>query len=82
MAYAFDTLGYAKRIEAAGVDRDKAEAHVEAVRDFVMVELVTKSDMRDALERQALQLTVRLGGVMAGLMAAAVVVLGFIIPMH
>ena len=41
MAYAFDTLGYAKRFRSAGVSQEQAEAHAEAARDFVMAELVT-----------------------------------------
>src|SRR5690349_15472016 len=45
MTYAFDTLGYAKRLRDAGVTSDQAEAHAEAARDFIMAELVTKSDL-------------------------------------
>ena len=45
MTYAFDTLGYAKRLRDAGVTSDQAAAHAEAARDFVMTELVTKSDL-------------------------------------
>jgi hypothetical protein len=51
MAFAFDTLGYARHIENAGVGRPQAEAHAEAVRNFVMVELVTKSDLILATDR-------------------------------
>ena len=45
MTYAFDTLGYARRLRDAGVTSDQAEAHAEAARDFIMAELVTKSDL-------------------------------------
>ena len=45
MAYAFDTLGYAKRLRDAAVTAEQAEAHAEAARDFIMAELVTKSDL-------------------------------------
>ena len=45
MAYAFDTLGYAKRLRDAGVRPEEAEAHAEAARDFIMTELVTKQDL-------------------------------------
>ena len=45
MAYAFDTLGYAKRLRDAGVSQGQAEAHAEAAREFVMSELVTKTDL-------------------------------------
>ena len=46
MAYAFDTLGYAKRLRSAGVQNEQAEAHAEAAREFIMVELVTKLDLQ------------------------------------
>ena len=45
MAYTFDSLGYAKRLRDGGVPRDQAEAHAEAARDFIMVELATKADL-------------------------------------
>ncbi|MDQ2081779.1 hypothetical protein RA307_16465 [Xanthobacteraceae bacterium Astr-EGSB] len=70
MAYAFDTLGYSKRLRDGGVPQ--AEAHAEAARDFVMVELVTKTDLQGAvtlvqsqIETQTLRLTVRLGAMLA-----------------
>jgi hypothetical protein len=33
MAFAFDSLGYAKKLRDAGVPQDQAEAHAEAARD-------------------------------------------------
>ena len=45
MAYTFDSLGYAKKLRDGGVPRDQAEAHAEAARDFIMVELATKADV-------------------------------------
>lgn len=53
MAYAFDTLGYAKRLREAGVATEQAEVHAEAARDFIMTALVTKSDLDVA--RQVLE---------------------------
>jgi hypothetical protein len=35
------TLGYVKRLEAAGIDRRHAEAHAEAMRDEVAPQLAT-----------------------------------------
>src|SRR5437870_13241279 len=46
MAFAFDTLGYAKKLRDAGIAADQAEAHAEAARDFVMHELVTRYDLQ------------------------------------
>lgn len=45
MAFAFDTLGYAKKLRGAGVPQDQAEAHAEAAGEFVMAELVTRHDL-------------------------------------
>jgi hypothetical protein len=45
MAYTFDSLGYAKKLRDGGVPQEQAEAHAEAARDFIMVELATKSDL-------------------------------------
>jgi hypothetical protein len=50
MVYAMDTLGYAKRLRDAGVSQDQAEAHAEAARDFIMAELVTKTDLQTNLQ--------------------------------
>jgi hypothetical protein len=83
VAFAFDTLGYSKRLRQGGVIEHHAEAHAEAARDFIMTELVTKSDLievksdlrelRATVEKLSLQLTVRLGGIVAigiGVLAA------------
>ena len=45
MAFAFDTLGYAKRLRSEGIPNEQAEAHAEAAREFIMAELVTKTDL-------------------------------------
>jgi hypothetical protein len=65
VAWAFDTLGYAKRLRDAGVPNPQAEAHAEAAREFIMGEVVTKTDMQAAMETLTLRLTVRLGGMIA-----------------
>ena len=82
VAFAFDTLGYSKRLREAGVSTDQAEAHAEAARDFIMTELVTKTDLQNAIETQTLRLTVRLGGIIAagfGVLAASIGILAFIL---
>ena len=87
--YAFDTLGYSKRLRDAGVPQPQAEAHAEAAREFVMAELVTKTDIQtltthfDAklenmdtkLDNLSLRLTVRLGVILvAGISILATVI--------
>lgn len=66
MAHAYDTLGFSKALQLAGIPGAQADAHAEAIRDKVMPELATKADIADlkhAIERQSLLITVRLGGV-------------------
>ncbi len=46
---AFDTLAYAKHLEQAGVERRQAEAHAEAMNQYLRPDLATKSDT-DALK--------------------------------
>jgi hypothetical protein len=72
MTFAFDSLGYAKRLREAGVPRDQAEAHAEAARQFIMAELVTRYDL-DVLRREletridtlSMRLTIRMGVMVA-----------------
>jgi hypothetical protein len=75
MAYAFDTLGYAKRLRDAGISQEQAEAHAEAAREFVMGELVTRSDLQAAMDTLSLRLTLRLGVMLAtGLATIAAII--------
>jgi hypothetical protein len=89
MAFAFDTLGYSKKLRDAGVPQDQAEAHAEAAREFIMVELVTKSDLlaatqalqaqiRHVEETLSLRLTVRVGI----MLAAGLSLLGAVLKLH
>lgn len=85
MAFAFDTLGYAKRLRSAGVSNEQAEAHAEAAREFIMTELVTKSDLETAIDTLTLRLTVRLGGIVVagvGVLVASIGVLAFLLRVH
>lgn len=55
MAYAFDTLRYSERLKEGGFTPDQAKTAAEAARDFIMAELVTKSDLlgtTDALRHE------------------------------
>jgi hypothetical protein len=78
MAFTLDSLSYAKHLRDNGVPQDQAEAHAEAVRMFIMNELVTKEDLRLALETQTLRLTVRMGV----MLAAGLTLLGAVLKLH
>ncbi len=54
----FDTLSFAKRLEAAGEKPEVAEAHAMALKDLVLEEVATKADIQrlevriDSLEKE------------------------------
>jgi hypothetical protein len=84
MAYAFDTLGYAKRLREAGIPAEEAEAHAEAAREFIMAELVTKQDLdtrlrivETGIQNLELRLLVRLGGMLAVAVAILAAIIKF-----
>ena len=86
MAYAFDTLSYSKTLREAGIAQDHAEAHAQAAREVIMVELVTKEDLRaakdelrSAMELETLRLTIRLGSITAAGLVAMTGVLATLI---
>ena len=83
MADGFDTLGYARPLEDAGILRQHAEAHATAARTFIMADLATKADLQPvkaelqvAIKMQALRRTVRLGAMMGVMIGEAVAVIG------
>ena len=74
----FDGVGYMRRLRDSGVSQEQAEAHAEAVREFVMLELVTRNDLEGALDRLSLRLTVRMGV----MFAAGLTILGAVLKLH
>jgi hypothetical protein len=64
---AIDTLAYCKALEAAGVDRPVAEAQAEALVNHILPDLVTKVDLEQAIERLEHRLTVRVFGMVLGI---------------
>ena len=72
----FDTLAFAKRLAAAGMDSRQAQALAEALNDIVFDTLATKSDLRDLEHRLTNSVTVRTGAMIAASTALVVAVLG------
>ena len=72
----FDTLAFAKRLAAAGMDSRQAQALAEALNDIVFDTLATKNDLRELEHRLTNSLTVRTGAMIAGSTALVVAVLG------
>ena len=85
MAFAFDTLGYAKHLRKRGVPQNHAEAHAEPARQFIMAEHVTRNDINNAIdglhrqiENQTLRITARIGV----MLAAGLSILAALQPIH
>lgn len=62
-----DTLAFAKHLEAAGVQREAAEAHAEALIHYVLPDIATKPDLEHGLERLKHDLTARIFGLVLGI---------------
>ena len=89
VAFAFDSLGYAKKLRDAGIAQDQAEAHADAAREFIMTELATRNDLevlrrelQVAMDNLGLRLTVRLGAMLAAGLTLLGAVLGALIKLH
>jgi hypothetical protein len=59
IAISFDTLGYARHLRERGVPQEQAEAMADAARTSIMQELVTREDLRQALDNLDLRLSAR-----------------------
>jgi hypothetical protein len=74
MAMAFDTLGYVRRLQEAGVDRKVAEAHADLAKDMILADLVTVRELDKRLTELELRLTIKVGGMLVvavGVLVAA-----------
>ncbi len=71
---AFDTLGYVRRLQDAGVDRKVAEAHADLAKDMILADLVTTRELDKRLTELELRLTIKMGGMLivaVGVLVAA-----------
>lgn len=72
----FDSLSYAKKLEAAGFTREQAEVQTQAIREVIEDQLATKRDLKDletSLEAKLrdleYRLTIRLGAMITAAVA-------------
>ncbi|MBQ2932205.1 MAG: DUF1640 domain-containing protein [Clostridia bacterium] len=72
----FDSLNYAKKLEAAGFTREQAEVQTQAIREVIEEQLATKRDLKDLetslegkLRDLEYRLTIRLGAMIAAAVA-------------
>lgn len=66
-----DTLAYVRTLQAAGIDRQQAEAHADAMRDHVLPQIATKADileLRHDLTWRMLGIAVTANGVLFALL--------------
>jgi hypothetical protein len=61
---AFNPIAFAHKLEDAGLSREQSEALANEMR-AAMLELVTQEQLKAALDRQTVQLTVIVGGLLA-----------------
>jgi hypothetical protein len=73
----FDTLAFAKRLAAAGMNTRQAEAFAVALSDHAFTEVATKPDLKE-LE---LRLTLRMGAMCGASTALTVAILGALITL-
>ncbi|MBX3492871.1 MAG: hypothetical protein KF899_07930 [Parvibaculum sp.] len=75
MGIAFDTLGYSERLQTAGASKQLADEHARLARDMIIADLVTKEDLRNALDLALTRQTIQFGAITAitaGLLFAAI----------
>ncbi len=73
----FDTLKYSKILEAAGVSRAQAEAHVRIVSEIVEVDLATKQDVKDLkseIEKLEYRLVIKLSAIVGTIVTLAIAI--------
>jgi hypothetical protein len=78
MMGAFNPIASMQRLEAAGFKRSQAETLAEELRD-AMGDLVTNEQLTKALDAQADKLTLRICGILGGLLTIGFAALGLAI---
>ena len=71
----FDTLKYSRILEAVGVSRDQAEAHIKIMAEIVEEQLATKQDLKELEYRLIIKLTAILGTIVTLAIAVTTVLL-------
>lgn len=57
----FNTLKYSRILEAVGVSREQAEAHIQIIAEIVEDDLATKQDLKELEFRLIIKLSAVLG---------------------
>ena len=74
----FDTLKYSKLLEAAGITREQAEAHIRVIGEVIEDDMATKQaikDLKDEMQKLEYRLVIKLGTIITAVTALAVTIL-------
>lgn len=74
----FNTLQYTKKLEAAGITRDQAEAHVQIIAEIIEGDLVTKNDLKTELKDFENRLLLKLGAMMGAMLTISIGVMAIV----
>lgn len=66
----FNTLLYTKKLEAVGIKRDIAEAHIQILAEVVEKDMATKQDLRELEYR----LTIRIAAINGAMITLAIAI--------
>lgn len=58
----FNTLKYARKLEAVGISRDQAEAHIQIIAEIIEGDVATKADLKELENRLVIKLSAIVGG--------------------
>ena len=57
----FNTLKYARKLEAVGLPRDQAEAHIQIIAEVIEGDVATKQDLKELEYRLIIKLSAIVG---------------------
>ncbi len=73
----FDTLKYSRILEAVGLSREQAEAHIKIIAEIVEDDLATKQDIKDLkleLNHLEYRLVIKLSAITGAMLTLAIAV--------
>lgn len=77
-AVTFDTITYARQLENAGITREQAEIHAQALRSIIDERLVTREHLDIRMKELEYKLTIRIGSMLCGAVAVLAALITFV----
>ena len=78
----FDTLAFVKRMQAAGMEPQQAEAFAEALHHVVLAKVVTTDHLDLRLKELENRLILKMGAMIVGSTVVTISVLGWLISLR